>query len=204
MPQPSPLTTRYVTWLENAGVGVPDIATILAGILDGDLSLHYARWQHLSRQGGPQLELAYWIGRSPGTASGTAMNRYRDGTTAGTERWVVFHFHMNVETAWVARVGGRTRVGVQAVRVFHGTESNERAGQAWRVDGTGDGAYRDGFRCPEDALWYVGAETTLPGNQDDRDAEFFNLFQRWGRRLFDEGYLATRGLNLIFTVSPPF
>ncbi|KAK1622587.1 hypothetical protein BDP81DRAFT_485358 [Colletotrichum phormii] len=185
----------------NGETGQPDMSTILEGILSGDLSLHYARWQHIDNQGGPMLELAYWIGRTPGVPEGSDFDRFRDEWEHEEERWVVFHFHVNQDIDWVAHVDGRTRVGVQALRVFHGYESNEvpGSGQAWRVDNTGSNSERDGFSCPDDQLWWVGSERDLPTDQFEFDMVFFERFQQWGRVLFDDGYLATRGLDLIFT-----
>jgi chitinase len=48
--------------------GIPDLGRIFQGIEDGDLTLHYARYQYYNNQPpGPFLELAYWIGPNPGT-----------------------------------------------------------------------------------------------------------------------------------------
>ncbi|EFQ33861.1 chitinase [Colletotrichum graminicola M1.001] len=93
---PSDVGKRWVWWLPNDENGTPDISTILGGILNGDLSLHYARWQNLSQQNVPMLELGYWIGRTPGAAGGNDM--YRDPYMADggpQDRWVVFHMHID-------------------------------------------------------------------------------------------------------------
>jgi len=193
----STIASRHITWLQNINVGRPDMSTILDGILNNELSLHYARWQHLNRQGGPMLELAYWIGDTPGVPTGAELDRFRDSSEGNAERFVVFHFHINEETNWLAHVDGRTRIGVQSVQVFHGYDSDGREDVAWRVDNTA--STRDGFACPEDELWYIGAATTLPTNQIAEDATFFERLQRWSQMLFDEGYLASRGANLILT-----
>lgn len=78
---------------------IPTIDTILRGILEGDLTLHYARWQWQSGQGsnsaeGPFLELAYWIGPEPGesTTGDPHYDQYRDSSNrsgrGNTGRWV--------------------------------------------------------------------------------------------------------------------
>jgi chitinase len=75
--------------------GQPTMRTILRGIRNGDLTLHYARWEHFGdlnndgRSAGPLLEIAYWIGREVGTLGSNA-NLYQD---SDEDRWVVFHFH---------------------------------------------------------------------------------------------------------------
>lgn len=88
---------------------------------------------------------------------------------------------------------------IPSVQVFHGYDTDAQPGQVWRVENTA--STRDGFGCPDEELWYVGAGTTLPSNQLPADQTFFERFQRWSRMLFDDGYLATRGLNLTLTVS---
>ncbi|KAK2035450.1 hypothetical protein LX32DRAFT_647515 [Colletotrichum zoysiae] len=199
--QASAVAKRWVWWLPNDENGTPDISTILGGILSGDLSLHYARWQNLPRQNGPMLELAYWIGRTPGVAGGNDV--YRDPYMANggpPDRWVVFHMHIDEATQWLRTINGRTHVGVRSVQVFHGYESNTRGAEAWRVENTdGDRNSRDGFTCEEDdAVWYPGAAVELPtGTGTESDNVFFDRFQRWGERLFNDGYLGSRALELL-------
>ena len=95
-----PAAKRFV-WVGASGQsGVPNVETILQGILDGDLSLHYARWQWVrnresGNQPGPMLELAYWIGPHPNidTTGDARYNRYRDmrqrtAVGAGPDLWV--------------------------------------------------------------------------------------------------------------------
>lgn len=75
--------------------GQPTMRTILRGIRNGDLSLHYARWEHYTdrtqhgRRAGPLLEVAYWIGSEIGTLGANA-ERYQE---TEQDKWVVFHFH---------------------------------------------------------------------------------------------------------------
>ncbi|KAL0940480.1 glycosylhydrolase family 18-9 [Colletotrichum truncatum] len=200
---PSAVAKRWVWWLPNDENGTPDISLILGGILDGDLSLHYARWQNLPNQNGPMLELAYWIGRTPGVAGGNDM--YRDPYMANggpEDRWVVFHMHIDEGTQWLRTINGRTHVGVRSVQVFHGYESNVRGDTAWRVENTdGERNSRDGFTCEEDdAVWYPGAAVQLPtGTGTETDNVFLDRFQRWGQRLFNDGYMGSRALELLLS-----
>ncbi|KAK2763376.1 glycosylhydrolase family 18-9 [Colletotrichum kahawae] len=200
---PSDVAKRWVWWLPNDENGTPDISTILGGILNGDLSLHYARWQYLSNQNGPMLELAYWIGRTPGVAGGNDIYRDPDMANGGPQdRWVVFHMHIDVDTDWLRTINGRTHVGIRSIQVFHGYESNVHNGNAWRVDNTdGNRNSRDGFRCREEgALWFPGAAVQLPiGTGTESDELFFSQFQQWGERLFNDGYMGSRALELILS-----
>lgn len=78
--------------------GIPGLDTILEGIRLGHLTLHYARWQYQSglstgQQEGPLLELAYWIGPSPGQVlEDEELDQYRDFTAEQAreepDRWV--------------------------------------------------------------------------------------------------------------------
>lgn len=90
---------RYIYVFDNQvkTTDIPLLISILSGIEQGDLSLHYARWQWQSgRQtaspAGPFLELAYWIGPVAGVPSPQLDlaqyrdNRYRGRT--GDDRWV--------------------------------------------------------------------------------------------------------------------
>jgi chitinase len=90
---------RKIWTMNSDRSGIPNLSTILAGILDGSLSLHYARWQYAWGQEsnappGPFLELAYWIGPTPGVDTTTDRNydQYRDTTRTyrqyGADRWV--------------------------------------------------------------------------------------------------------------------
>ena len=73
----------------------PRMVTILRGIMNGALTLHYARWQpYADRQNnglhaGPMLELAYWIGREIGVLGPNA-EQYQEHDD---DQWVVFHVH---------------------------------------------------------------------------------------------------------------
>ncbi|GJC89959.1 killer toxin subunits alpha/beta [Colletotrichum liriopes] len=204
--------SKRVVWPMNSDPSdTPNLSTILDGVLNGDLSLHYARWQYAWGQEsnappGPFLELAYWIGPRPGVATtgDTAYDRYRDtrqrGAEWGTDQWVVFHMHINPrDPDWLTQVGGHTYMGVPGFRIFHGQQArpfNQEEG-GWRVDGSLASPYtaRNGWDCPEDeGYWYVG----LPDVPTD---PLLLQMQRWGERLYNDGYVAAIGLRLI--VEPP-
>ncbi|RYP08310.1 hypothetical protein DL765_008852 [Monosporascus sp. GIB2] len=145
---------------------VPNFETILDGILNGDLGLHYARWQwawgaESNAPAGPFLELAYWIGPDPGVAT-TGNTRYdpvpgheaQKPSTRGL-RSVVFHMHIDQsDPTWLIREGGHTYMGIPGFRIFYGQEArpfNNNDG-AWRAEGGGRSQLtaRHGWDCPED------------------------------------------------------
>lgn len=213
-PRASPvLGPRVITFMPNADVGMPDLAIIIQGILNGDLSLHYARWQYVPNQGGPMLELAYWIGSTPGQvpAPGVDNNHeYRDTYTPNggqDDRWVVMHLHINEETEWL-RVfqDGRTYMGVESLQFYHGYRARTQPGVSWRVDGWGSREgqrnERGGMDCRDrepNGLWWVGAPLTIDESLQGADRTFEVNFQTWSQRLFNDGYASSRGLRLIVT-----
>lgn len=92
----SALTPRGI-WAFGGGTNdVPSLTTILNGIVSGDLTLHYARWEWArgtasNAPPGPMLELAYWIGTEPGVdPNDNHFDQYRDQTprTGRGDRWV--------------------------------------------------------------------------------------------------------------------
>lgn len=100
---------RHVTSFYGAATArMPNTRLILQGIEDRHLTMHYARWQYMTgtaTQGhtaGPFLELAYWVGATPGVAptqveeTANRLDRYRDSATPNTDRWVMFHLHFDV------------------------------------------------------------------------------------------------------------
>ncbi|WPJ63608.1 hypothetical protein SMAC4_13660 [Sordaria macrospora] len=199
------LASRHVWWMEAGNNGQPSMAVILEGILNGDLSPHYARWQWIdgARRTGPMLEMAYWIGPNAGQPSGSQYDRYRDTHTLNhgePDRWVVFHFHINADFnsyPYLWETNGHTYIGVQSIQVFHAHESTGPTnGGAWRVQGNSNAdarTQRDGFVCPEDELWYIGTDEGLPSGSDQLQR---NLRQ-WAQNLFNEGYLSSESIALI-------
>ncbi|KAM7214825.1 hypothetical protein V8F06_009815 [Rhypophila decipiens] len=155
----SSLQERHIYWGTTGNNGQINMGVILEGILNGDLSLHYARWAFLENQDGPMLELAYRIGRVPGQEGPPATHdRYRDNhrnTNGRLERWVMFHIHIRTgperaapNTQFLQQINGRTYIGVENIQVFHGYQSDQTNPQsAWRVSNT------DGMRNDRDPLW---------------------------------------------------
>ncbi|KAE8361527.1 glycoside hydrolase [Aspergillus caelatus] len=106
----------------------PGISLILSGILNGELSLHYCRW--LSAAGRDILELAFWIGPTPGvTPSNQLRSQYVDTShTAATDRWIIFHLHFDIDdNVFFIRRGRANRAnqptewypGVTTIDVYH-------------------------------------------------------------------------------------
>ncbi|KAK6206273.1 glycosylhydrolase family 18-9 [Colletotrichum tabaci] len=99
--------------------------------------------------------------------------------------------HIDEGTQWLMTINGGTHVGIRSVQVFHGYESNVR----------GNTACRDGFTCEEEeAVWYSGADVELPiGTGTESDDVFYRQFQQWGNRLFNDGYMSSRALELLLS-----
>ncbi|KAL5366336.1 hypothetical protein BJX96DRAFT_182477 [Aspergillus floccosus] len=155
--------------------GQPTMRTILRGIGNGDLTLHYARWEHFGdlnndgRSAGPLLEIAYWIGREVGTL-GSNVNLYQD---SDEDRWVVFHFHY-ANDANLLRTSKKTPIayfGCTSVTVYHGQriDNNTPYGdnRIWNLDSGRDGnpemanTRSRALNCPGRRRWYIG-EATVP------------------------------------------
>jgi chitinase len=64
----------------------------------GELSLHYARW--LSGYHEVNLELAFWIGPTPGvTPEDSLLTRYIDTAhTAQDDYWIILHLHIPIDS----------------------------------------------------------------------------------------------------------
>ncbi|WZH42206.1 Chitinase [Fusarium acuminatum] len=104
----------------------PSIINAIRGARTGQLSLHYMRWL---RSRGPNnapptqvlLEMAFWIGPEPGVDPGQAFRDvYSDRThTAMPDRWIIFHFHipLNSQTFYVG--GQRWLLGVDTFSMYH-------------------------------------------------------------------------------------
>lgn len=82
--------------------GSPNIRTAFQGVLNGELSLHYARWVENNRVHDIILEIAYWIGPQVGVNPSRAIrDRYNDA--AGNRHWIVFHIHFPQDPETVVR-----------------------------------------------------------------------------------------------------
>ncbi|KAF3491741.1 chitinase [Arthroderma uncinatum] len=187
--------------------GVPYITDVLRAINDGVLPLHYARWvwSHGTSSNsppGPFLELAYWIGRTPGVPDpNTELNIYRDTEAAVGDRWVVFHLHIDPVSEVLRNVGGRTYIGTPHITVFH-AQHYRGNGPGWRVDGRRMGYEntRDGFNCPQEgvdsAVWYIGVTHDTTG-LTGADEDFYRELYIWGIGLFYDGYAGSLGVSAI-------
>ncbi|KAE8131505.1 hypothetical protein BDV38DRAFT_290072 [Aspergillus pseudotamarii] len=92
----SALSTRAVTVLSmddcSANGNQPTISLIINGILNGELSLHYLRW--INAQG-------------------------RQGHTHGTDRWIVFHLHIQLNRRTFYERADTWVPGVTTLDVYH-------------------------------------------------------------------------------------
>ncbi|OIW28356.1 glycoside hydrolase [Coniochaeta ligniaria NRRL 30616] len=110
---------------------IPSRMRALEGAVNGDLTLHYARWLETRYEGGPagevMLEVAYWIGPQVGTEPTDAVRaRYTQRTHVNPQdRWVVFHLHIPIDSATFIQAHDNPRardyfVGVNVLNAFHG------------------------------------------------------------------------------------
>ncbi|SPJ72734.1 uncharacterized protein FTOL_02463 [Fusarium torulosum] len=117
--------TINVAVMANRGAGntQPSAAYIFRGIASGHLSLHYMRWLPTADQ--VILEVAYWIGRTPGSENGANefRNLYRDRNHVNAvDRWVMFHFHipLSPNTFWTEQHGVNDYyLGVSSFGMYH-------------------------------------------------------------------------------------
>ncbi|KAF2018022.1 glycoside hydrolase family 18 protein [Aaosphaeria arxii CBS 175.79] len=139
--------------------------TILDGIMRGDLTLVYSRWQYMTgangfgshNQAGAFLEIGYWIGPTPGTTpTDVRFNRYRDTTTnrRGPDNWVMIHVHVDANHPNLFRnIDGNVFIGTPSVRMYHAQTASwpQRIGADRRVDN------RDvDRRNPQGRITYTG------------------------------------------------
>ncbi|UZP46437.1 hypothetical protein NXS19_014249 [Fusarium pseudograminearum] len=127
--QPRTINVAVMTNRGGPGNAQPSAAYILKAIAMGHLSLHYMRWLPYNSRPGqvPQviLEVAYWIGPSPGVEdpANSYRIRYRDQTHVNAvDRWVVFHLHipLNANTFWTERNGvNNYYLGVSSFGMYH-------------------------------------------------------------------------------------
>ncbi|KFA50333.1 hypothetical protein S40293_09933 [Stachybotrys chartarum IBT 40293] len=211
---------KRVVWTMQSDEGnngnIPSLLLVLGGIMRGRLSLHYARWEWAEGRAsnalpGPFLELAYWIGPTPGvqTTDDREYDVFRDSTSRpnhiGDDLWVVFHIHFespgrrndpNIRPRMFEYgPDGRTYVGTPTITVFHAQDSlpidEDDFGNPvdWRVSGG------EQLTTTARRTW----QCSVPENEDR--SYWFIGSPRWGRGLHSGGYVGLTGLRLI--VSPP-
>ncbi|KAI8931692.1 hypothetical protein NX059_011339 [Plenodomus lindquistii] len=224
------MDTAKKQWREPAFL-IPTLGDVFAGIHDRYLSLHYARWQwYNGREGGraptrpgPMLELAYWIGPTPGVWNPQLdtiyqLWRYRDLRTIGRrdpfrrDRWVVFHLHFD-STHVFFNHSHHTYTAIDSITVFHGNEARPAAGGGWEVNWQGTSANyntaRTVIRCPytvpEGSTWDTVQNRwrmMVGQNLETREAGWpyqyaansqLYHFQHWLDTLYRTGYLNVAG-----------
>ncbi|KAG2003864.1 hypothetical protein GB937_009357 [Aspergillus fischeri] len=186
--------------------GQPTMRTILRGIRNGDLTLHYARWEHFNdRNGdgsreGPLLEIAYWIGSEIGTLGANA-NEYQE---TDNDKWVVFHFHYNNDGLLFRPKKGQMYIGCTSITVFHGqTLDNGARGdnRIWNRDDGRDGNPNTGntrsraLQCPRGQRWYI-AQAAAPSAAGNH--YYATELAEFARTLYDQGYLGAQAFRLIY------
>lgn len=66
------------------------------------------------------LEIAFWIGNEVGVADSTIRARYADRShTAATDRWIVFHLHLPLDTTTFRHQGSTWYVAINTMDVYH-------------------------------------------------------------------------------------
>ena len=148
------------------------------------------------------LELAYWIGPTPGvTESNPTYNIYRDGNQLH-DRYVMMHLHVIEASEMLRNIAGRTYLGVAQHQVYHASDIRWQVGGGWRVEGRDFGGFnsRDGWECPGtpgESLWYIGSPRDLTGLDQDNTI-FWTSLQRWAEDLFRAGYVGGPAQTLLF------
>ncbi|KAJ5552097.1 glycoside hydrolase family 18 protein [Penicillium frequentans] len=115
--------------LRSANAKQPTILAALQGVVNGDLTFHYMRWLSTDtvryRENEVILELAFWIGPTPGTAPSAGMlATYGDsGDTVYSDLWIVFHLHIprtasTFSPDTTTETGGLSP-GISALGVYH-------------------------------------------------------------------------------------
>ncbi|KAH8194418.1 hypothetical protein TruAng_011415 [Truncatella angustata] len=106
---------------------VPTVSAAMNGAIAGDLSIHYLRWLHTAGTTSGtevELEVAFWIGGTPGTAPSTVIQTaYSDTThTIQRDRWIVAHFHIPLDSQTFINYNGQVYLGINYGRVYHSQE----------------------------------------------------------------------------------
>ncbi|KAF7113932.1 hypothetical protein CNMCM5793_006115 [Aspergillus hiratsukae] len=182
------------------------IQDILQGILDENLTLHYARWEHYSdakgggRYQGPLLELAYWIGSEIGTL-GSDATKYQQ---RDKDKWVVLHFHFqNHPSTFHHRKGQDTLFNLRRITGYHGRTVKRHS----RIsDSRVHGEYSHRFtvlKCENEEDWFVGCMETQSQTQTPATVQgcpYAAQLCRLVQQLYDRGYLAKQAFRLPYPV----
>ncbi|KAJ5663807.1 glycoside hydrolase family 18 protein [Penicillium longicatenatum] len=209
----------------------PTIYSALRGVVNGDLTFHYARWiQGSTERNGAQeiiLELAFWIGPTPGTAP-TAANlaTYGDSDdTVNPDLWVVFHLHIPRDDNTfrdLTRAQRNFYPGVRAMGVYHsqtlhymGNNADPRAEYEFS-NNYAEGAYNGGnmenynnraqtLRCRDNSRWYIGRDSTTAITNAQRSnanlpVQYVNALNSFGVWLQQQGLFSYENLAFIWPV----
>ena len=212
----------------------PSIYTILRGIRDGALNMNHARWAWFAdtngayggpARPGPLLEVAYWIGRTPGVVPGEQeeqgyqLHTFRDpeneqqvnGRTV-RDNWVMFHLHFDPADPHLFRhvtIAGTEEVQIStfSVRMYHGQTSDMYWGGnnrrvANRDTGAGGVNTRSAtYTCPRNTRWYLGDTGEVPAWTDNDPPAGYDAALRWfARHLQAAHVLDYEGLNYAWNV----
>ncbi|KAE8150988.1 hypothetical protein BDV25DRAFT_129159 [Aspergillus avenaceus] len=229
----SSLAARRVTVIgqdgDRSANGVePTITLAINGVLNGDLSLHYLRW--INAQGSQVLlEMAFWIGGEPGVEpSSDLRQRYADRShTAATDRWIVFHLHINLDRHTFRSGEQHWYPGVTTMGIYHSQDTTtvRRVTHGYQVDRRAQFRYTSTYNSGNDntgtmrnyntrteALtcqiggnrrWYVGysreAEIARLERQGTRrPSGYATLLNRFGQWMWDEGIFSVENLQYIW------
>ncbi|GIJ85577.1 hypothetical protein Asppvi_004436 [Aspergillus pseudoviridinutans] len=215
----------------------PSVMYVLNGILNGDLALHYLRWipsyiRNTRRIDEVILELAFWMGPTLGVADSTVRTNYGDRShTVATDRWIVMHMHIPLDTHTFVGVDNVWYVGVRNMGIYHSqgsyqpraiTPGHARGSRAeFRYSSSyADGNYNTGdlrdynsrtdtIACPRqrrgDAAqrWYPGRrrDSTVPGSANP-SADYGQLLNNFGAWLHDQGTFSVQNLAYLWPILP--
>lgn len=149
------------------------------------------------------LELAFWMGPTVGVADSTVRANYGDRShTAATDRWIVMHMHIPVDTDTFVGANGAWYVGVRTMGIYHSQgvtlphAVTRGFSQGYRAEFRYANSYNDGqnnrgnlqdynsrtetIACPQQRRnnssrrWYVGLNRRIPGLANP-SAEYLQL-----------------------------
>lgn len=173
------------------------------------------------------LEVAYWIGRTPGVTPGAQeeagfqLSQYRDpdnthqinGVTR-RDNWVVFHLHFDpsdnrrlFRRVTVSDGTEQIQIGTFSMRMFHGQTADMRYGGnnrrvANRATGSGGENTRSpAYTCPPRTVWYMGELTgAFPAWNPSDPGTRYEMMLRWfAAHLRVQHVLDDGGLNRAWT-----
>ncbi|RFU27961.1 hypothetical protein B7463_g8376, partial [Scytalidium lignicola] len=169
---------------DHSGDGTqPSIMKALAGIVSGDLTLHYLRW---ISSGNRQvlLEVAFWIGPQVGVQPAPdLLVLYSDSDhTAYPDRWVIFHLHIPLD-----------RFADGADIVFN--SRNAGGMQNYNARSQPVACQRSGRQVNR---WYIGTDRTASIDAVPRPPGFSHAMNQWGIWLYNQGVFDLENLRYLW------